>query len=124
LRIGDFFDKNSLWNELNIEKRELYVKKKKSQDMRVLSKLCPSSSVGVSFAVTAVLQPPGEPDRQNLHFPICAHPKLSERKSKGGGSSETFCYHFNKNRAFSQYDFRYRFNLFISEIIRNFNAPL
>jgi hypothetical protein len=34
----NFFDKNSLWNALSLKKRELYVKKKKSQDRVVLSK--------------------------------------------------------------------------------------
>jgi hypothetical protein len=27
--LKNFFDKNSLWNELNIQKRELYIKKEK-----------------------------------------------------------------------------------------------
>ena len=30
---GAIIDKNSLWDELNIQEKELYVKKKKSQDM-------------------------------------------------------------------------------------------
>jgi len=41
-------ESQGLWNELNVQKRDLYVKKKEPKDMRVLSK--PPVRTGLMFS--------------------------------------------------------------------------